>query len=209
MLVQDCMTRNPISIRPESDPVAAIGLLKAGGFRHLPVLDENQRLVGIVDRTDMEMFLSKAGSPGVMKRNHRVDQLMSRNVVSVAPTCPLEEAASLMVKHKIGSLPVLEGEKLVGIITETDIFSRFAAILGGGTNSLRLTVQVDNIPGQLAEVAGRIAGVSGNITSVVAFDAGNPQRMNFTLRVQGVDEAVLLEAVSSVQGLKVLHAWTC
>jgi acetoin utilization protein AcuB len=209
LLVQDCMTRNPISIRPESDPVAAIGLLKAAGFRHLPVLDAEGRLVGIVDRTDMETFLSKAGSPGVMKRNHRVDQVMSRNVISVAPTCPLEEAATLMVKHKIGSLPVLEDGRLVGIITEIDIFSRFAAILGGGTSSLRLTVQVDDRPGQLAEVAGRIASVNGNITSVVAFDAGKPQRMNFTFRVQGVEEEVLLKAVSNIEGLEVLHAWNC
>jgi len=209
MLVQDCMTRNPISIRPESDPVAAIGLLKAGGFRHLPVLDEEGRLVGIVDRTDMETFLVTAGSPGVMKRNHRVDQLMNRNVISVAPTCPLEEAASLMVKHKIGSLPVLEEDRLVGIITEVDVFSRFAAILGGGTSSLRLTVQVDNRPGQLAEVAGRIASVNGNITSIVAFDAGMPQRLNFTFRVQGVEEEVLLKVVSEVSGLEVLHSWGC
>jgi len=209
MLVQDCMTRNPICIRPEIDPVAAIGLLKAGGFRHLPVLDETGKLVGIVDRTDMETFLVKAGSPGVMKRNHRVDQLMQRNVISVTPTCPLEEAASLMVQHKIGSLPVLEDDRLVGIITETDIFSRFAAILGGGTSSLRLTVQVDNRPGQLAEVAKRIAAIDGNVTSIVAFDAGDAQRMNFTFRVQGVSEDALLQAVSSVPGLEVLHAWTC
>jgi len=208
MLVQDCMTRNPISIRPESDPVAAIGLLKAGGFSHLPVLDAEGRLVGIVDRRDMETFLSKAGSPGVMKRNHRVDQLMNRNVISVAPTCPLEEAASLMVQHKIGSLPVLEDDKLVGIITETDIFRRFAAVLGGGTSSLRLTVQVDDRPGQLAEVAGRVASVDGNITSIVAFDAGKPQRMNFTIRVQGVEQDVLLRAVSGVAGVEVLHAWS-
>jgi len=209
MLVQDCMTRNPISIRPESDPVAAIGLLKAGGFRHLPVLDAEGRLVGIVDRTDMETFLSKAGSPGVMKRNHRVDQLMNRNVISVAPTCPLEEAASLMVQHKIGSLPVLEDYKLVGIITETDVFRRFAEVLGGGTSSLRLTVQVDDKPGQLAEVAGRVASVEGNITSIVAFDAGKPQRMNFTIRVQGVEQEVLLRAVSGVPGVEVLHYWSC
>jgi acetoin utilization protein AcuB len=203
------MTSNPISVRPESDPVAAIGLLKAGGFRHLPVLDEEGKLVGIVDRTDMETFLAKAGSPGVMKRNHRVDQVMIRSVVSVTPSCPLEEAASLMVEHKIGSLPVLENDRLVGIITETDIFSRFAAILGGGTNSLRLTVQVEDVPGQLAEVARRIASVNGNITSIVAFDAGKPQRMNFTVRVQGVEEDVLLKAVSAIQDLEVLHAWTC
>lgn len=209
MLVQDCMTRNPISVRPESDPVAAIGLLKAGRFRHLPVLDAQGNLVGIVDRTDIETFLSKAGSPGVMKRNHRVDQVMKRDVISVAPTCPLEEAASLMVQHKIGSLPVLEDNRLVGIITEIDIFSRFAAILGGGTSSLRLTVQVDDRPGQLAEVAGRIAGVGGNISSIVAFEAGMPGRMNFTIRVEGVEQEALTQAVSSVAGLEVLHAWSC
>jgi acetoin utilization protein AcuB len=209
MLVQDCMTRNPICVRPESDPVAAIGLIKAGGFRHLPVRDTNGALVGIVDRTDIETFLAKAGSPGVMKRAHRVEQVMKRNVISVAPTCPLEEAASLMVQHKIGSLPVLEDGKLVGIITETDIFTRFAAILGGGTSSLRLTVQVQDRPGQLAEVAGRIAGVGGNITSIVAFDAGKPGHMNFTIRVQGVEQDELLRAVTGVDGLEVLYAWSC
>ena len=209
MLVQDCMTRNPITIRPESDPVAAIGLLKAGGFRHLPVLDPDGRLVGIVDGADLETFLSKAGSPGVMKRNHRVEQVMARDVVSVAPTCPLEEAASLMVQHKIDSLPVVEDGRLVGIITEIDIFKWFAAILGGGTSSLRLTVQLDDKPGQLAELAGRIANVNGNITSVVAFSADKPRRMNFTLRVEGVERERLLEAVSGVDELEVLHAWSC
>lgn len=209
MFVRDLMTPDPITVRPESDPLAAKALLKAGGFRHLPVLDQEGQLVGILDRTDLELFLSKAGSPGVTRRQHRVDQVMVRDVVSVSPDCPLEEAASLMVKHKIGSLPVVASGKLVGIVTETDIFSWFATVLGGGTDSLRLTVQVDDIPGQLAEVAGRIARLGGNITSVVAYAASRPGRMNFTLRVTGVDRQSLLGAVSSLSGLEVLHAWSC
>ena len=68
---------------------------------------------------------------------------------------------------------------------------------------------MDDRPGQLAEVARRIAAESGNITSIVAFDAGKTQRMNFTIRVQGVEQEVLLRAVSGVPGLEVLHAWSC
>jgi acetoin utilization protein AcuB len=207
MFVRDCMTPNPITVRPESDPLAALALLKAGDFRHLPVLDGQGSLIGIVDRADIELFLSKAGSPGVYKRNYHVEQLMTKAVVSVPPDCPLEEAAMTMVRHKIGSLPVVEDGLLVGIVTETDIFKRFAAILGGGTNLVRLTVQVADIPGQLAKLAGRIASMDGNITSVVAYAANFPGRMNFTLRVEGVSSETLLGALSSFEGLEVLHVW--
>jgi acetoin utilization protein AcuB len=205
MLVRDCMTLKPITIRPESDPMVAISLLKVGKFRHLPVIESDGSLVGIVDRADLELFLAKAGSPGYIKRNHRVEQLMKRNVITVHSDCLLEEAASLMVQHKIGSLPVLEAGKLIGIITETDIFKRFAAILGGGSESLRLTVQVDDKPGQLADLTGRIARINGNIVSVVSSPAEQLGRMNFTLRVEGVDLSNLLAAVEDQSGLVILQ----
>jgi len=196
MLVQDCMTRNPISIRPESDPVAAIGLLKAGGFRHLPVLDSDGKLVGIVDRTDMETFLSKAGSPGVMKRNHRVDQVMSRNVVSVAPTCPLEEAASLMVQHKIGSLTVLEDGKLVGIITETDIFKILLELMGARTPGLRVTVSLPDRKGNLAKLTQALADRGANIISLGTYGGPTESESLITIKINGVDEPVVREALN-------------
>ena len=208
MLVRDCMTSDPITIRPGSDPIAALNVLKSCGFRHLPVLDNDGRLVGIVDRTDLESFLSQAGSPGVQKRQHRVEQLMIRQVVTVAADCPLEEAASLMVKHKIGSLPVVDGEKVVGIITETDIFRQFAMALGGGTDSLRLTVQVADVPGQIALLTGAIAGAKGNITSVVSHPAGRSGRLNLTLRVESIPREMLLKAITSLSGVEVLYVWS-
>lgn len=207
MLVRDCMTTNPITVRPESDPLAALALLKCGKFRRLPVVDALGRPVGVITLPDLEVFLSKAGSPGAAKRQYRVDQVMKQQVVTVKPDCPLEEAADLMVKHKVGSLMVVEGERLVGILTETDVFRQFAAVLGGGTDSLRITVQVFNVPGQLAELASRIAGVGGNITSVVAYASDKPNRTNITLRVEGSDRDTLLEAIKGQHGLEVLHTW--
>ena len=207
MFVRDCMTRDPVTVRPQSDPLAAVALLKSGRFRRLPVVDARGLLVGIVTHKDLEVFLSKAGSPGIMKRQHRVEQVMKRDVLTVTPDCPLEEAASHMVQHKIGSLPVVEDGKVVGIVTETDVFSQFAAVLGGGTQSLRLTVQVPHVPGQLAELAGRIAQVGGNITSVVAYDAEEPERINVVLRVEDASRERVLATVSAQSGLETLHVW--
>jgi acetoin utilization protein AcuB len=162
-------------------------------------------LVGIVDRDDLGLFLAKAGSPGILKRRHRVDQVMNHEVVTVTPNCPLEEAASLMVGHKIGSLPVMEEGQVVGIITETDIFKQFAKVLGGGTGSLRLTVQVPHVPGQLAELASRIARVDGNISSIVTHGADRGGRINITLRVEGAGQEKVLDAISGQARLQVLH----
>jgi acetoin utilization protein AcuB len=182
-------------------------LLKCGDFRRLPVVNAEGNLVGIVTHNDLEVFLSRAGSPGIIKRQHRVNQVMSQEVMAVPPDCPLEEAAILMVEHKIGSLPVVEDRRVVGIITETDIFKQFAAVLGGGTGSLRLTIQVPNVPGQLAELSSRIAQVGGNISSVVAYDADQPERINITLRVEGSGRETVLEGISGQSGLDVLHVW--
>ena len=204
MLVRDCMTRNPITVRPSGDPLAALAVLNAGRFRHLPVTEEDGTLVGIVARPGLEMFLAQAGSPGVMKRQHRIDQMMTRTVATVWPDCPLEEAASLMVRLKVGSLPVVEDNRVVGIITETDIFKQFAAVLSGSPGSVRLTVQLSDVPGQLAELAGRIARAQGNISSMVTFTAGRPGRQNITLRVEGIASEVLLGTLEGMVGVEVL-----
>jgi acetoin utilization protein AcuB len=104
---------------------------------------------------------------------------------------------------------VVEAGQVIGIITETDIFKQFAAVLGGGSDSLRLTVQVADVPGQLARLADRIAQVNGNICSVVGYAAEHPERINFTLRVEGADQETVLGAVSGLEGLDLLHAWGC
>ena len=207
MFVHDCMTHDPITVRPDSDPLAGVALLKACGFRHLPVVETDGSLVGIVSRTDLESFLAEAESPGILKRQHRVDQAMTREAVTVPPDCPLEEAAGRMMDEKISSLPVVQEGKVVGIVTETDIFRQLAAMLGRGSDSLRLTVQVPHVPGQFARLAGCIAETQGNITSFVAHTAGEPGRINATVRVEGADRQRLLDALASLPQVHVLHDW--
>ncbi len=208
MLVKNRMTPNPIVVRAKSDPLAGVAICKSGGFCRLPVVDDEGRLVGMVTESDLRLFLSTAPSPGVMKRQHRMEQVMRSPVTSVPPDCPLEEAARLMLQHDIGGLPVVDEEgRPVGIITRSDIFAQFAEALGADTSSLRVTVRVPDRPRELAKLAGRIAQVEGNICSVVSHRAGQTGRMDLTLRVEGAEREALLGVVCADPALEVLHVW--
>ncbi len=214
MLVRDCMTNNPITVHPHSDPLAAIALLKSAGVRRLPVVNAQGDVVGIVTQSDLERFLSKAASPGIMKRQHRVEQAMITPVVSVKPDDPIEQAARLMVQHKVGSLPVVQAGKLIGIITETDIFKEFVSILGGDAHAIRLTLQVPDVCGQLAKIVNAVSNLGCNIHSVIIHraDASGPgdapQAALVTLWIQDIEQDQLTAAIASVPQVTVLQVWS-
>ena len=102
-----------------------------------------------------------------------------------------------MVERKIGCLPVMRDSKLAGLITETDIFEVFVEILGGEEASLRVTVRVPDVRGELARLAGVIAGLGGNICSVALFRGKDPQHVFLTFRLDGVDEEILIPALET------------
>lgn len=206
MLVRDRMTPNPTTVRPNSDPLAAQMLLRYNNFRRLPVVDASGQLVGIVTDSDLDLFLATAPSPGVVKRQHRIDQVMTSPVITVSPKYPLEEAAELMLKHKIGCVPVVEGRQLVGIITRDDILAQLVEALGSGVSSFRITVQVPDRPGQFAQVATKIAELNCNIASVISARAGD--RVNLTMRIQGIECEACIPAIRGLAEIDVLHVWT-
>ncbi len=214
MLVRDIMTPNPITIRPESDYLAAIAIMRAGGFRRLPVVDSEGRLVGIVTYNDLLKVRAQQADEAARQAAVlgdgvliRVREVMTSPVVSIPAEYPLEEAARVMIEHHITSLPVIEEGRVVGIITATDIFKTLVAMLGGGSGAVRLSVQVDNTPGQLAALAGRVASVGGNILSIASHPAERPERLNFTLRVEGAAPEALLAAIRAHPGAEVRYVW--
>ena len=208
MLVRDCMTANPIRVHPESDPLAALGLCKSAHIRRLPVVDAENHIVGLVTRNMLEQFLAKAPSPGVMKRQHIIEQVMVSPALTVSPDYPLEEAARLMVTHKIGSLPVIDQEKLVGIITETDIFKQFVEILGGQTEATRLTVEVADTPGELAKVVNVIAELNGNICSVILTPGIEALTRSVTLWIQDVQRDTLTRVIQVLPNVRLVRVWS-
>jgi acetoin utilization protein AcuB len=203
MLVKDRMTPDPITITPDTSFPDAFRTLREEGIRHLPVVDKKGNLVGIVAQTDLlHASPSKATSLSIFELNYllanlHVSEVMSSPPITVLEDSPIEEAARVMVEKKIGCLPVMREGTLVGLITETDIFKVFVEILGGEEASLRVTVRVRDVRGELARVARVIAESGGNICSVARFRGDDPQHCYITLRLEGVEEEVLVPALKA------------
>ncbi|MCS7059663.1 MAG: CBS domain-containing protein [Anaerolineae bacterium] len=127
-LVRDWMTPNPVTVGPKTTLPEAHKIMKERKFRRLPVVDDAGRLVGIVTLSDVrEASPSPATTLSIFELNYllaqlTVDKIMTHEVVTVAPDATIRDAANLMLKHEVGALPVMEHGKLVGIITESDIF---------------------------------------------------------------------------------------
>ncbi len=134
MLVRDFMTPDPLTLSPQDNLRAAMELMKTHKLRRFPVVDQG-KLVGII--TDRDVRQAGASS-AVMQERRYVEYLLDRilvsgimtpNPITIGPDEPLENAANLILKHKIGGLPVVEDGRLVGIITETDLISALIRFL--------------------------------------------------------------------------------
>lgn len=135
MRVRSYMSSPAITIPTDTPFADALKLMKEKRIRRLPVVDSRDRLAGIVSERDLlHAAPSDATSLSIWEVNYlltklKVKELMTAEVVTVTPQSTLEDAASLMLEHKIGGLPVVDDEQhVIGVITETDIFKAFVAL---------------------------------------------------------------------------------
>ena len=141
MTIGELMTRSPITVRPDFLMLDARHLMVERKIRHLLVVGADGDLVGIVTDRDIRLNLpSQATSLSVWEVNHlltklTVGEVMTRTVITVGPDRDARAAAVLMLDHKIGALPVTDGGKLVGIVTETDILRGFVWLTGGNASA--------------------------------------------------------------------------
>ncbi len=190
MIVERRMKRNPVWIDEDDSMKKAMDMLKERGIRHLPVLRNGEKLVGIVSDRDI-----KAASPSpatsleireiyYLLDKIKVKQIMTKRPYTVSPTTPVEEAALIMREKKIGALPVVEKGKLVGIITETDIIDAFLDAMGVSGPGYRIEVELPNKPGQLFEVAKLLKEFNVNIVSVVTTSSEDPEKKILVMRIE-------------------------
>ena len=123
MLVRDRMSRPAVTVRQDADFQKALALMQEKKLRRLPVVDDDGQLVGIIVERDLLVAAMR-----YLQSRVEVGDVMSRNVVTVGPDADLNEVARTMLERKIGGLPVVEHGRLVGIITESDIFKRFVEL---------------------------------------------------------------------------------
>jgi acetoin utilization protein AcuB len=211
MIVERRMTPDPITATPKTTHREAVELMREHGFRRLPVVDKRGKLVGIVSEVDL---LSTAPSPATTLSIYEIytlldkltlDQIMVSPVLAVEEDCDIAAAARFMVDNKVSCLPVMQGDKLVGIITETDIYRAFVEVLGGGQPGQRCDLRVVDRPGELAEIAQAVADAGGNIVSLTVFRGEDAEHGEISIKELGADEAKLKAALEALEGVEVVR----
>jgi acetoin utilization protein AcuB len=214
MIVKDVMTRNPIYVAPDTSLTEAKALMTKKNISKLPVMDRGDKLVGIITKND----LAKAGPSqattldmyeiGYLLSKLTVEKIMTKKVMSVSETEVVEEAARIMVDNQIGCLPVMQDDIMVGIVTESDLFHLFTDMFGARHNGVRVTVNTDDKPGQLAKIAVKIAALKGNIVSVVTRECQDPGNRRITIKATGITmkqmESILAECNNEVEDIRVI-----
>lgn len=189
MLVEELMTREVICLGPGDRVIDALRIAREKRIRHLPVT-EGRRLVGIISDRDLRDVAPSTlvpGAPMDILENTLVGQIMHREVITAHPLDPVGEAARLLYEHRIGCLPVVKGEELVGIVTETDILRCLVELMGVVRPGSHLEVEVPDRPGGLATVASIIKEHGVNVISVLTVPAGRPGHRVLVFRLETID----------------------
>lgn len=211
MLVRQRMTSNPFTVAPENSIPDAQDTMARHKVRHLPVLSDG-KVVGVISKNDIAAALPSkattlsAGEATYLVSKLRVEKVMSHPAVTIAPNALLEEAAVLMRNRKIEMLPVVDGNRLVGVITESDILDSFIDILGFRDHGTRLTIQAPDELGVLSRLAGIMAKHNANIQHLAVHRSG----LDHSVVVVGINtlNTEAIEAELEAEGMHIVGTLT-
>jgi acetoin utilization protein AcuB len=187
------MTKNPVYTHIEATVSEARSLMDKEKISHLPVLDKNSHLAGIATKKDMlKAGPSPATSLDVYEISYllsklTIDKVMTKTVITTVENEVIEEAARMIVDNNIGSLPVMRGKLLVGIVTVKDLFSAFITAFGARHTGVRVSFVMQEKPGQIAKLSRAIAEKGGNIVSFVTHEGDYLYERGGTIKITGLD----------------------
>jgi acetoin utilization protein AcuB len=214
MLVKERMTPHPLTMEPTVSITEAHRHMRENSIRHLPIVRKDGRLVGLVTReTLMQALPSSVTTLSIWEMNYalskvKVRNVMVREVVTTEEDVAIEKAARAMIENKIGCLPVMRGDSLVGIITDTDMLATLMELMGTRQMGVRVTVQVPDARGELAKVTATIAEQGGDIVAGGTYPAEEPLKAIITLKVRHVPQDDLVASLNELQGVEVLDVRT-
>ncbi|NLT41544.1 MAG: CBS domain-containing protein [Anaerolineae bacterium] len=214
MFVRHRMSSPAVTVGPNVPVMEALQIMKEQNVRRLVVVDNRGRLAGIVSEKDvLRASPSQATTLSIYEVSYllqrlTVSEIMARDVVTVIEDTPLEEAARLMAERHLGGLPVMRGQQVVGIITETDILMGFSEALGAFAAGVRVMVDLPDEPGAVASVVDIVKDLGGNIASLSLLRPHDPGRGYLVARIQGISaeelEAHLRQGPGKVLDVRVM-----
>jgi len=209
MLVKDQMTPKPICGHPEMPVTDAQTLMQQNRIRHLPVVNSDGKLVGLItQRSLMQAVPSDLSEFGPFVVNYvlaklQAQNIMVRDVITIDPSATIEEAACIMADKKIGCLPVMQGEDLVGIISDSDLFSAMIELLGARRAGLRITVRQPDRAGEVARLTSALAEQGGYLSVCVTYPTPDPGTWASVVKVTHIPEDVIVETVGKLPEIEI------
>ena len=201
MLVGERMSHPVITIAPDLPITEAVNLMRKEHIRRTPVV-KGGKLVGIVSDKDLlNASPSPATSLSIWEMNYllskiKVEDVMTTEILSINVDTPVEEAARIMADNKIGGLPVMKDNRVVGMITETDLFKIFLELMGAREKGIRVTAMIPEKVGELADLTKAIAEAGGNFISFGQTAGEDPSNREVTFKVSGLDESKVKKAIN-------------
>lgn len=208
MFVGERMSRPVISVSADDPINEVLAMFKREHIRRAPVI-KGGKLVGIVSERDLlNASPSSATTLSVWEMNYLISKVtvknvMTKKVTTVDKDTPIEEAARIMADQKIGGMPVVSSGKVVGIITETDLFKVFLELMGARQKGIRVTATLPEQPGELAKVTKAISSSGGDFIALGMFSGPDANSRIITFKVQGMKK----EKIKEVLGGIVLKFW--
>lgn len=196
MRVGQIMHKDPITISPEKRVGQALKLMQEHNIRHLPVMRGGHMVGWITARLLREVLLAS------MLEVITVGDVMIEAPITVSPDTSVEEAARLMYEHKIGGMPVMEQDKLAGVITTLDLLAAFLSMLGLLRSSSRLDILLDKDPAVLEKVTALVEKAGGKIINIALGPTKGKHRRH-VFRLQKCDLKPIVEALKQ-EGYQVL-----
>ena len=194
MHVGRVMKKELVTIPPTLSLNDAMAIIREKDIDHLLVVDSRNKLVGIVSDRDLKKSMA---SPATTLSKHelnylleqaQVDAIMVKRIIAVTPATTIERAARIMQQNNISSLPVMEGDKLVGIITTTDVMEVLLQAIGMDADSVRFTVLVKDRVGVMADICTLLRDNHISISSLVTWrEAGHSDLYQLIMRVPAGD----------------------
>jgi len=203
MLVGERMSHPVIPVHPDTTLPEALDLMRREKIRRAPVIHDGQ-MVGIVTERDLlHASPSSATTLSIWELNYlltkvTVGQLMTKKVLTVQEDTPIEEAARIMADNKIGGLPVLRGDHVVGIITETNLSRIFLELMGARDRGVRVTALLPEQRGRLTRFIQAVANGGGHIIAFGTFAGEDPSNILVTCKVAGLGLEQLQELIAPV-----------
>ncbi|MDH7488933.1 MAG: CBS domain-containing protein [Anaerolineae bacterium] len=212
MLVKDYMTRHPFLAEPSMSIVEAQRLMGENNIRHLPVVGEGKRLLGLVTRNSLLVEPSRLSSLDMWEIARYLSGLTvrdvmikARDVITIHPDATIEDAARIMVECKVGCLPVAEGEFVVGILTDVDMMAHLMQMMAATTPAVRVTVRMPDVRGELAKLVGAIAGQGWGILALGGAPAPRePGKWDAVVKIRYVTKEQVAAALSQVEGQQIV-----